>query len=806
MPDRHRYLLLIALAGLAACERAEPTAGESAESQIAASSNEVATIRKRYRKAVAAQDSAAARSAVDALEAALPKSPDTAAELSRMWAAIGETNRARWLLEQAVERDPDHYELLLGLAETSLNVGDAVGALETLGRMPETAPRYPYALLLRARAEIQLGDLERGLATLEAAETRFPETEGFWVERIQVLQLEKRETEALELLRSKQRGQDLPAEQRAWLDLHEAALVGATEGHEAELELLDRMLVNDPTSGDVLQRRTAILLASGHADAALPALEAAVVQAPEADGLHSLLAGARLSQGDGEGAEQALRGALEARPGMANASQLALFLYQQGRAGEGAAILGQTIDASDASPGVELLYLQVAMLIEAGELERAGRLFEAFQRAYPANPRVDYLRARFDLERGDAESAARRLTEVVSRLDRSDVKHLLGAALELTGDIEGAEQRYGLATIQNPQQLSSWIGLLRTLEAQQKWTPLLDVATRLIRIDPMVGAAYSALVRGQLALGHPERAEVVLREYAKRFPKLPGPRAGLVLALRKQGRLEEALAETGAALEEFPDAPGVLAERAVVLGRLGRVAEGLELVDSATPEVMSGELRRARLYLLFASERKDEALAELEEIIAADPYDAGALVMAGNFLSSRGEFGPAAERYRLAMQRAPRDASVAFRLAIALERSSDADAAIGWYQRAIELDEGAIGARNNLALVLEREGRLPEALAAAQAAYGLAEGDPVVMDTLGTLYVASGRVERGIALLEKAREVEPPSADLVYHLALAYRQAGRTAEARSLLDELSQRLEPGDDLHEPVGKALAALR
>ncbi len=788
--DRPLVLLLVALGAASACD---------------GSRDDDRALRERYREAAAGQDVARARDAVEEFGRTLPDTPEATIELARMLAAVGETNRARWVLQDALERHPDRDDLALGLAEVSLLVGDGGGALRAVERVGEGSPRYPYARILQARAEILLGDLDQGLATLEAGEARFPDSEMFRLERIEVLHAEQRLEPALALARDTLRQETLRPELRRALRLREADLAGAVEGPEAALALLAPLLAADPASVEVLQRRTALLTAEGRADAARSELESAIERAPERGGLHVLLAQARLATGDLAGAEQALRQHLAREPGPLAATNLALFLHRGGRADEGAAVLAAVPDGPDSPERLELRYLHVAMLIEAGALPEARDRFAAFRAASPDDPRVGYLEARLALTQGDPEAAVRTLSQVVARLDRPDVQHLLGLALERSGDVPGAELRFGLATSRNPQQLESWLGLLRTLEAQGKWEGLIAAATTVIRLAPTQAEGFAALVRAHLALGELASAEAVLREQTERFPALPGPRAALAFALRRQGRDAEALALLDAAPESSRNDPLLRAERAVLLGRLGRVEEGLALLaEGADPEA-TPELRRARIYLLMAAGRTDEALAGVEREAEREPGDATVLVMAGDYLSSRRAFAPAAEHYRRALERSPADAGVSFRLGVALDESGDTAGAIAAYRRASELDEDAVAPRNNLALALGRQGATQEALQAAQAAYGLDDSDPVVMDTLASLYLQTGLAERAVALLEKARGLAPEADDVLYHLALGYRATGRTAEARELLDALRGRLAPGHSLEGPVGEALASL-
>jgi tetratricopeptide (TPR) repeat protein len=762
--------------------------------------------RERFEAAVADHDLVGARSAAVDLGQELPDTPEAVIEVARLLGDIGEMNQARWMLEEARSRHPDRVDLRLGLAETSLRVGDAAGALSALEGLPETADEAAYAEVLRARAHIALGRLEEGLDILERGDERFEEPVLFRLERVDVLASEHRNQEALAIVREMQSDPAVPASLDTWLAVRASDLVTLTEGPEAALSLLDETWAEDPGSADVASRRTALLVALGRADEALDDLRAAIEAQPQDVALYAVGAQAAIATGDVAAAEALLRRHVEVEAGATSLRNLALFLNQLGRTGEAAQLLADLPEIPDPVQRIELAYLSIALRIEAGDLAEARRRVEAFGREYPRNPRYGYLLARLDLAEGDAKAAAERLTEILSHLDRPDVKHLLGVALERTGDQAGAELRYGLAATENPQQIPSWLGLLRTLQAQGKWEHLADVAMRAIQIAPVGAFAYQALANAKIALGRPEEAEALLRDYVARNPGLPGPRAALSLALRRQGRDAEALATLDAAAAETAGDPDLAAERAVVLARLGRLPEAFERLDGAEAAGhASRALRHARIYLLFASGRGEEALAEAQRAVAVDAADPVPHRMTADYLASSGRFPEAVDPYRRALDRAA-DADVAFRLGVALERSGRDAEAIDAYRQAIEIDEKAVGPRNNLALALARGGATREALEMAQSAYARAETDPVVMDTLASLYLESGLASRAAALLEKARRSDSESVEIAYHLALAYRDTQRPDDARALLTDLGARLEPEHALHAPVEAALESLR
>jgi tetratricopeptide (TPR) repeat protein len=548
-------------------------------------------------------------------------------------------------------------------------------------------------------------------------------------------------------------------------------------------------------------------LKRGEAEQACALLSEALESRPDAIELHALMVTTQAARGDREAAEQARQELMERVKGASARIALAKRLQAAGQLTGALAVLGAAEPEQSRPEAAEIAYLETALLLSADKTTEARIRFEEFEDEFSGDARVEYLRARFELVAGDAKAAAARLRTVASRLDRADVQHWLGIALERSGDIEGAEYRYGMALQRNPRQVASYHGIIRTFEHRSDWSRMSMMARKLISIAPEDTFAFSALAHSLLALDAADEAEKVLRFYSKKSPALLGPVVGLSHALRQQGRPADALIELDAAAARFGQDPRFLAERAIVLQLLGRNDEAMEGVEQAVAAgARDASLQRALVYLFFVTGRTEDAAVAVEEALRLSPDDPTPLQMLGDHLSMRNDFAGARRAYERYLERRPEDAAIYSRLAEALARLGERAAAIDAYRKTIELDETAVPARNNLALLLQQEGRLDEALVEAQAAYARAEDEPIVLDTLGWLFLAKGLPERAVGLLSKAQRLAPESPETRYHLALAYGEAGQLAEARKLLDELHENLEPDHELYPKVDEAVAGLR
>ena len=118
----------------------------------------------------------------------------------------------------------------------------------------------------------------------------------------------------------------------------------------------------------------------------------------------------------------------------------------------------------------------------------------------------------------------------------------------------------------------------------------------------------------------------------------------------------------------------------------------------------------------------------------------------------------------------------AFEHALALE-STDRDAAIAEYRRAIAADAAHLDAQINLGLLLHEAGRLEEARNVYARALEACGEDAPLLFNLGVLLEDMGRIGEAMDAYRAAVRVDDSFADAHYNLALLCREAGRDQEA-----------------------------
>src|SRR5215831_19350284 len=433
--------------------------------------------RGQAQAALARGDRSAAIEAIEALEKAQGDAPEARLEQSELWIRAGEAPRAVWRLEQGVARFGDRTDLRLALANAALLVGDAARAASIAREIPESAAEHPEALLVRARAEIALGELDAGLAAFEQAEQERPAEAELRVPRIAALLDERRYTEARaaidaayarfpdEAARAPLRAQELLLLQvRAQDALHLAQRGDADAASRAQREIdesLDGLLGlarAAPDDASIWQALTLLAIPAGRVERAEPALRAALEENEGRALLRPLLAALAVARGDDAGGEALLRDAVRADTGGARVA-LVRFLASRGRSVDAIALLEEGL--AQRPDDADLRFALAELRLDAGRADEAADAASRFEKLRPGTPQSLLLRARLALARGDASGARAQLEHLAPELDTAATQYWLGRALEETGDRAGAAHRMRLSAARDPAAPGPWLELLR---------------------------------------------------------------------------------------------------------------------------------------------------------------------------------------------------------------------------------------------------------------------------------------------------------------------------------------------------------
>jgi tetratricopeptide (TPR) repeat protein len=749
----------------------------------------------------------AALDAIGELRGVVSDSVEDQLELALLLIRAGNAPEAGWLLENTARRHPSRNDVAIVLTRVSLLLGNPSRASEVANSIPPVAEEHANAMVLRAQAELQLGDLERALATLAEAESLYPDRPEARLVRIATLLAEDRQDEARALIeetRAKLAGdKDETRALRRRLDLTLAQIQAGQGETETALGALDALIDADPTDLMAWHALVQVLMKARRAEEALSRIEAALDADEPPVELHVLAAQMHAALGHDEAAESALRANVDQSDSAAAYQPLVSFHSARN---DMEATLAALDEALTRFPRAAPLHLQraEALLFADRVSEARDEKRHLRESTFDGDPQLDYLDARIALAEGDAGGAARQLTALAPRLDRAATHFWLGQALAKTGDLDGARRRYSLALRRDVNWAAPHAALLELEERRGDWRAVERLARRLVELSPKEMGVWGMLVGALERLGEGKSAEVIARQVLELFPYRTEPQLLLAQALRAQGQTDEALRALDEA-ERMGATPQLVASRIRTLGMAGRVEEGLALARSAVSihsEVP--EIHSAFASLLFAAGDAEEGAKSTDRALALAPDQPTPLRERCIFHASIERWPRAREDCTLYLAARPEDAEIIFIQGVALHQLGATEAAIASYRHAAALDEHDARPHNNLAELLAEGGNLDGALAAAQQAYRLDETNPYVMDTLGALYLAKGLVERAISLLEDAHRVAPDLPDAQLHLALAYLDAGRGAEARPLLQAVAGSRSSSPELRARAKEALDA--
>jgi len=708
------------------------------------------------------------------LRAVSPQSPEELAELASLMMLAGETAHALWLLESGIAEYPDRDELRILVARAALVVNDPVRVLAVLDPIGVDSDQHLTSLLLRARAQLELGDLDAALAYFEDAQQCYPESPHAGHARILALLREGRVEEARTAIDEAKERARTPERMRE-LDALVAQIEFAQRERDEGLERMRALVAESPVEVPLRLLLFRSLQVAGQLEEALEVARDGLSRNPEHPSLEAMVAWAYAFLGRQEDAERSLRALVEHTDSPDAYLLLARFLLFTGQTEAAAASLQE---AAERHVGIPMLRVHEAETwIDLGDFARARTALDAFRRLAADDPHVVYLEARLALAAGDASRAVSELSRVVSNLDRAYTQYWLARALEAAGDRVGAGRRYGLALLRDRSHPAPAIALMRLAEARSDWDAAAEYAVQLVARLPAGPDGYANLATFLARAGEGENAEAAARLYLQRFPDREDPAALLAMSLRVQGKLAEASEVLDRAESAHGPVPEYAHERALILGNQGATEAGIRAVRAAIA-ARPDEPRYYTTLAALAFSAGDLATGDtaVDSALAIDPTFLEPLKLRATFrAATRDRVGANADLERYLAAR-PDDAAMHFMRGVVLEQEERRVEAAAAYRRSIELDEAAFAPYNNLAMLLVEQGEIDEAVRMANRAYARGSANPQVIETLGWVYLKKGLTARSVKLLERALALNPISIETQRHLELA-RRALADAEA-----------------------------
>jgi tetratricopeptide (TPR) repeat protein len=352
-----------------------------------------------------------------------------------------------------------------------------------------------------------------------------------------------------------------------------------------------------------------------------------------------------------------------------------------------------------------------------------------------------------------------------------------GLILELAGQKRDAGKRYERVYKIDPSQLrvvQAYGGYLARQNSKDESLKVFKAFDELLPRHPLITEAINDTNSG------------------KRVPLLVDtPQAGaaealygLGAALGRRGGEDLGLIYLQLALYLAPSHPMALLSLADLYEGVKKVDLAIKIYDRIAPNSpMQRNAQIQRALGLDTLDRTDEAKADLEKLIAANPSDREAIMALGNILRGRKQFAECADVYSkgvdtITKSERPNWVLYYFR-GICYERSKQ------WSKAEADM-KTALGLFPEQPLVLNYLGyswvdqgiNLDEGMRMIQRAVEQRADDGYIVDSLGWAYYRIGNYEQATKHLEQAVELKPEDPTINDHLGDAYWRIGRVLEAR----------------------------
>jgi len=221
------------------------------------------------------------------------------------------------------------------------------------------------------------------------------------------------------------------------------------------------------------------------------------------------------------------------------------------------------------------------------------------------------------------------------------------------------------------------------------------------------------------------------------------------LALRQQGRNEEAFKVFDKALQLKPEDAELWTNRGQVLVDLGRAADAVMSFQHAFKlRPRQWDVASKCGISLHKLGRLEDAHSWFDLCNEIRPNDVATLHMRGRNLFDLGRFEEALADSRQAQRLDPTEPNICNHIGVILRSLGRIEEALPWYNRALALQPDSVEALNNKALLLSQIHRFDEAFATYGHAKALAPDNSEIDWNLGHLHMLTGNFEAGWTGLE----------------------------------------------------------
>jgi Flp pilus assembly protein TadD len=224
---------------------------------------------------------------------------------------------------------------------------------------------------------------------------------------------------------------------------------------------------------------------------------------------------------------------------------------------------------------------------------------------------------------------------------------------------------------------------------------------------------------------------------------------------------------------------------------------------AANPQSAEALIALARLQVDRG--QREEGRATLERAAALQPQNPEVMVRRAEVESETGDFEEAAHQLDALTTRYPKASQGWTFKAILYEQHGKVDQARTFYEEALQDDRNNAVAANNLGLLLANNFHDPQGgLELAERAHQLDPTKPEFTDTVGWIQYLNGNLPEALKTLAEAVRMRPDNASFHYHLGTVQSRSSRPKEALGNL-ETALSLDPHSAEASQIKSVIAVL-
>ena len=494
----------------------------------------------------------------------------------------------------------------------------------------------------------------------------------------------------------------------------------------------------------------------GNFDEAAELLTQALELDPEAAYIHYFMALIQTQKGELDQAVAEAKSALEGDPGLIDAHKLLGEIFLAAKKPDKAIVHLKKV--LEAEPEEEEGYLKLGVAyVQTGELSQATKAFKDLLAKNPNSLAAMLALGRLYRQAGLFTLAENHYREILQRQANFFPAFLeLGEVYEKLDQPKDALELYRQGLELSPEKVSIRFRIARLLINENRLDEALAEYQAVLVDNP--GNAEALQKSGLIYLEKLDwkAAEEAFKQVLEGRPDLDQVRYYLGISLEKQDKSEEALKVFSAIKPGGREYSEVLAHIGYLFHSLHRGPEGIEFLKShLNDETASPGIFRLLSILYKVAGKEREAFQALETGLEKFPADLDLLYQKGIALEENDRRDEAMAVMNEVLEIDPEHSDAINYIAYTLaERGIQLDKALEMAKKALALNNSS-HIQDTVGWVYFKMGNYPKALHYLKMAAETMSSDPIVLQHLGDIYAAMGKKQEAREVYEKILEISP---------------------------------------------------